>query len=107
LPYERPLQSPLPQKGQHDVPLHHLYPPPHSAKQDFHTQQQPFYRESSFLQHDIAGTSPKVLIPKSATSANFSLSTYVEPVPDRSKHINKTSDPLCVADIEGARPKAV
>ncbi len=36
---------------------------------------------------------------------NFLLSTYVEPVPDRSKHINKSSDPLFIDDIEGARPK--
>jgi hypothetical protein len=103
---QRPLQPPLPEEGQHDVPLHDLYLLPHAAKQDFHTQQ-PFYRESSFLQHDIAGTAPKVLIPKSATSANFGLSTFVEPIPDRNKHINKTSNPLFVGDIEGARPKAV
>lgn len=106
-PSHRPLQPPLPQEGEHDVPVDHLYVCPHSAKQDFHSQQQPFYRESSFLQHDIAGTAPKVLIPKSATSANFGLSTFVEPIPDRSKHINKTSNPLFVGDIEGARPKAV
>ena len=66
----------------------------------------PFYRESSFLQHDIPGTSPKVLIPKNSTSSNFGLSTYVEPVPDRARHIQKKSNPLYIDDIEGSRPKA-
>jgi len=47
-----------------------------------------------------------VLIPKQANSTNFALSTYIEPIPDRNKHINKTSNPLYIDDIEGARPKA-
>jgi hypothetical protein len=46
-----------------------------------------------------------VLIPKSSTSANFSLSTYIEPFPNTVKQINKTSNPLHIDDIEGARPK--
>ena len=40
-----------------------------------------------------------------ASSSNFQLSTYVEPIPDRSRHIQKTSNPLYIDDIEGARPK--
>jgi hypothetical protein len=34
------------------------------------------------------------------------LSTFIEPIPNRYKHLNKTSDPLRIDDIEGARPKA-
>jgi hypothetical protein len=57
------------------------------------------------LQRDIPGTTPKVLIPQQLSSSNYQLSTYIEPVPDRSKHIHKQSDPLYIDDIEGARPK--
>ena len=78
---------------------------PHTAKQDFSASQKPFYRDSSFQQHDIPGTAPKVLIPKKGNQTNFALSTYIEPVPDRAKHIQKHSNPLYVDDIEGARPK--
>ena len=34
------------------------------------------------------------------------MSTFVEPIPDRAKHINKVSDPLYHNDIEGSKPKA-
>jgi len=34
------------------------------------------------------------------------LSTFIEPIPNRYKQLNKTSDPLRIDDIEGARPKA-
>lgn len=57
------------------------------------------------MQNDIAGTAPRVLIPQNVNTSNYLLSTYIEPVPDRSKHINKSSDPLFIDDIEGARPK--
>lgn len=75
-----------------------------AGKADFPSQQ-PFLRQSSFLSHDIQGTDPRVLIPKQPHQTNYSLSTYVEPVPDHSRKINKTSDPLFIDDIEGARPR--
>lgn len=63
------------------------------------------FRESTFLLHDIEGTVPRKLIPNQPKSINYQLSTYVEPIPDRNKHIQKHSDPLFIDDIEGSRPK--
>lgn len=63
-------------------------------------------RDSSFQKRDINGANPKILIPPKTNDTNYSLSTFVEPIPDRAKHINKVSDPLYRDDIEGARPKA-
>lgn len=64
-----------------------------------------YERQSSFQLNDIAGAHPKKLIPHNANSNSFSLSTFVEPIPDRSLHIRKHSDPLYIDDIEGARPR--
>ncbi len=58
------------------------------------------------MKKDIEGTVPKTLIPKDQMGTNFTLSTYVEPIPNNYKHIHKSSDPLKIDDIEGARPKA-
>ena len=63
------------------------------------------FRESTFLRHDIEGTVPRQIIPKEPKSLTYQLSTYIEPVPDRSKHITIKSDPLFIDDIEGSRPK--
>lgn len=46
------------------------------------------------------------MIGKKTNEGGFSLSTYVEPVPDRAKHINKVSNPLYHDDIEGTKPKS-
>ena len=37
--------------------------------------------------------------PKRETATNFTLSTYIEPIPNRYKQLNKTSDPLKIDDI--------
>lgn len=75
------------------------------AKNDFATRTD-YNRESTFQRKDIEGTLPKTLIPNQQTGTNFTLSTYIEPIPNRYKQINKSSDPLRIDDIEGARPKA-
>ena len=63
-------------------------------------------RDSSFQRNDITGATPKIRIPPAQRDSGFSLSTFVEPIPDRARHINKVSDPLYRDDIEGSRPKA-
>ena len=64
-----------------------------------------YSRESSFQKKDINGANPKILIPPKSNDTSYSLSTFVEPIPDRAKHIQKVSDPLFRDDIEGAKPK--
>ena len=72
------------------------------AKNDFkpsHPLTQ-FHRESSFLKNDIAGSTPKVLIP-AKNETNYNLSTFVEPIPNTSKAMSKSiqSNPLYHEDI--------
>lgn len=73
------------------------------GKQEFPTPHR-YERQSSFQMNDIAGTTPKVHI-SDHVQANYSLSTFVEPVPDRANHLRKQSNPLFIDDIEGSRPK--
>ena len=73
---------------------------------DFKPTQTNYSRDSSFQRHDIQGATPKIKIPPAQRDSGFSLSTFVEPIPDRAKQINKVSDPLFHNDIEGSKPKA-
>ena len=68
------------------------------AKNDFGVRTD-FPRDSSFQRRDIEGTLPKSTISKRETASNFSLSTYVEPIPNRFKKINKLSDSMNINDI--------
>lgn len=75
------------------------------GKNDFKPSNTQYYRDSSFQKKDIEGSNPKILIPPKPNDTTFSLSTFVEPKPDRAKHIQKVSDPLYRDDIEGAKPR--
>lgn len=76
-----------------------------SAKNDFKPTTTQYHKDSSFQKRDINGANPKILIPPKPNDTTFSLSTFVEPIPDRFKKLQKVSDPLYRDDIEGAKPK--
>ena len=71
----------------------------YSGKTDFKPTNTQYYRDSSFQKKDIDGANPKILIPPKANDVTYSLSTFIEPKPDRAKNIKKTSDPLYRDDI--------
>lgn len=73
---DRSLRPSLPRPRGHNVPFDHQYRHTHLDKQDFKVNK-PYFRESSFLRDDIAGSKPKHLVSQHAREANFSLSTYV------------------------------
>ena len=77
-----------------------------SGKNDFKPSQGTYVRDSTFQRHDIDGANPRIRIPPAQRDSGFGLSTFIESIPDRAKHISKVSDPLYRDDIEGARPKA-
>lgn len=76
------------------------------AKNDFKPTYSQFNRDSSFQKNDIQGAHPKVLIPKKQNDIGFNLSTFVEPIPEKVKFVNKISNPLYHDDIEGSKPKS-
>lgn len=55
----------------------------------------------------MQGTSPTKLIPEQMSRVGYNLSSYVEPRSIGFRKAERTSDPLRVDDIEGAKPHAV
>lgn len=55
----------------------------------------------------MQGTSPTKRIPDAMAKVAYNLSSYVEPRSVGFKKLEKTSDPLRIDDIEGAKPQAV